>query len=197
MKYNYSIYIISLVLSCLITGCGSNSYKVESGNKESMTQRQQDLVSEGWYKPKSVPKGELSKEYGIKNKYGQQDNYFDIKVGNGCDVALKILEATTDKCIRYVYVPENTTVNIQMIPQGKYYLKLAYGKDWMEREKEDGTIIGKFTNNVSYDKSIDIFDFGKKNDSNVVNYTLSINVVNSELENNFNTISISEEEFME
>lgn len=197
MKYNYSIYTISLVLSCLITGCGSNSYKVESGDKESMTQRQQDLVSKGWYKPKSVSKGELSNEYGIKNKYGQQDNYFDIKVGNGCDVAIKILEATTDKCIRYVYVPENTTVNIQMIPQGKYYLKLAYGKDWMEREKEDGTIIGKFTNNVSYDKSIDIFDFGKKNDSNVVNYTLSINVVNSELENNFNTISISEEEFME
>lgn len=84
-----------------------------------------------------------------------------------------------------------------MIPQGKYYLKLAYGKDWMERGKEDGTIIGKFTNNVSYDKSIDIFDFGKKNDSNVVNYTLSINVVNSELGINFYTISISEEEFME
>lgn len=41
------------------------------------------------------------------------------------------MNKTTDECIRYVYVPENSTVNIQMIPQGEYYLKLAYGKDWM------------------------------------------------------------------
>lgn len=47
-----------ILLTCFTTRCGNNSNKVESGNKESMTQRQQELVSEGWYKPKSVPKGE-------------------------------------------------------------------------------------------------------------------------------------------
>ena len=84
-----------------------------------------------------------------------------------------------------------------MIPQGKYYLKLAYGKDWMEYDNGDGTISGKFTRNVSYDKSIDIFDFGKKNSSSIVSYVLQINVENSKLQNNFDTVAISEADFME
>ncbi len=44
-----------------------------------------------------------------------------------------------------------------MIPQGKYYLKLAYGKDWMEYDNGDGTLSAKFTSNVTYDRSTDIF----------------------------------------
>lgn len=83
-----------------------------------------------------------------------------------------------------------------MIPQGKYYLKLAYGKDWMENDNGDGTISAKFTKNVTYDKSVDIFDFGKKNSSNIVNYLLQINVVDSDLQSNFGTVEISESEFM-
>lgn len=138
----------------------------------------------------------MPKEYGVKSKFGQQDNYFDIEIGEGCDVAIKIMDVATDKCIRYVFVPENSSANIQMIPQGKYYLKLAYGKDWMECDNGDGTLNAKFTSNVTYDRSTDIFDFGKKNSSNVVNYLLQINVVDSELQNSFGTIEISESEFM-
>ena len=82
-----------------------------------------------------------------------------------------------------------------MIPQGQYYLKLAYGKDWMEYDNGDGTIDGKFTSNVSYDKSVDVFDFGKKNSSSVINYVLQINIKESLLQNNFQTVSISESEF--
>ena len=152
--------------------------------------------SEGWYIPKIKPSGELPKEYGVKSKFGQQDNYFDIEIGKGCDVAIKIMDVATDKCIRYVFVPENSSANIQMIPQGKYYLKLAYGKDWMEYDNGDGTLSAKFTSNVTYDRSTDIFDFGKKNSSNVVNYLLQINVVDSELQNSFGTVEISESEFM-
>ena len=59
----------------------------------------------------------------------------------------------------------------------------------------DGTIDGKFTSNVSYDKSVDVFDFGKKNSSSVINYVLQINIKESLLQNNFQTVSISESEF--
>lgn len=83
-------------------------------------------------------------------------------MGNGCYVAIKIMNKTTDECICYVYVPESSTVNIQMIPQGECYLKLAYGKGWMEYENVDGTVVGKFTDNISYEKSVDTFDFGAK-----------------------------------
>lgn len=187
--------VFTALFSCVI-GCSGNTGRDNATDVDSLSPQQEALVEEGWYVPKNVPAGELSTEYGVKNKYGQQDNYFDIQIGKGCDVAVKIMDVATDKCIRYVYVPENSTENIQMIPQGKYYLKLAYGKGWMEYDNGNGTLSGKFTKNVSYDRSIDVFDFGKKNSSNIVSYLLQINVVDSQLQNNFGTIEISEDDFM-
>ncbi len=67
----------------------------------------------------------------------------------------------------------------------------------MEFDNGDGTLSAKFTSNVTYDKSTDIFDFGKKNSSSIVNYLLQINVVDSELQNSFGTVEISEAEFMQ
>ena len=142
-----------------------------------------------------TPTEDLTEEYGIQPIYGIQDNYFDIAMGSGCNVAVKIMDLRTDKCIRYVYVAENSTTTVQEIPQGVYYLKLAYGYDWMEYEK-DNVKIGKFTRNVSYERSQDTFDFGVKNSRDEVNYRLEINVVDSKLENNFLATPINEEEFM-
>ncbi len=195
-RINNLITIFILALSNLVCGCSSGSRSDQVRQDSILSNIQSTLLEEGWYIPKTTPSGELPKEYGVRNKYGQQDNYFDIEIGKGCDVAIKIVDAATNKCIRYVFVPENSSANIQMIPQGKYYLKLAYGKDWMEYDNGDGTITGKFTSNVSYDRSVDIFDFGKKNSSNVVNYLLQINVVDSQLQNSFGTIEISEAEFL-
>lgn len=157
------------------------------------TPAQQKLLDAGW--TVETPDEDLTEEYGIKPVYGIQDNYFDIAIGSGCNVAVKIMDIRTDKCIRYVYVAENSTTTVQEIPQGVYYLKLAYGYDWMELETENGKI-GKFTRNVSYERSQDTFDFGVKNSRDEVNYRLEINVVDSKLENNFLATPINEEEFM-
>lgn len=192
LKTSIAFAIVALLS---LTGCNGSRIQENTSDSTKLSQSQEQLISEGWYIPKTVPEGELSGEYGVKSKFGQQDNYFDIEIGNGCDVAVKIIDASRDKCIRYVLVPENSSVSVQMIPQGRYYLKLAYGKDWMEYDNGDGTITGKFTKNVSYDKSVDVFDFGKKNSSDNVSYVLHINVVNSKLENNFETQEISEDDF--
>ncbi len=184
-----------IVLGIIETGCNHNQTSAPHQNTTKISEIQKKLINEGWYIPKSIPSGELSKEYGVHSKFGQQDNYFDIKVGFGCDVAIKIVNKANEQCIRYVFVPENTTANIQMIPQGQYYLKLAYGKDWMEYDKGNGIVEGKFTSNVSYDKSVDVFDFGKKNSSSIISYVLQINIKDSCLQNNFETVSISETEF--
>lgn len=192
------IFIAFAIITLLsLTGCNGRRFQENNSDSIELNSLQEQLIGEGWYLPKTVPEGELSKEYGVKSKFGQQDNYFDIEIGNGCDVAVKIVDASTDKCIRYVLVPENSSANVQMIPQGKYYLKLAYGKDWMEYDNGDGTIVGKFTKNVSYDRSVDVFDFGKKNSSNIVSYVLQINMINTELQNNFGTIEITEEDFLQ
>ena len=157
------------------------------------TKTQQLLLDAGW--TVETPDEDLTEDYGITPIYGIQDNYFDIAIGSGCNVAVKIMDLRTDKCIRYVYVAEYTTTTVQEIPQGFYYLKLAYGYDWMELETDKGKK-GKFTRNVSYERSQDTFDFGVKNSRDEVNYRLEINVVDSQLEYNFLATPIDEEEFM-
>lgn len=194
---NISKIIIAVTLLVWISGCSGNTEREKVSDSLVLSPLQKRMIEEGWYKPKNKPNGELPKEYGVKSKYGQQDNYFDINIGSGCDVAVKIIDASANQCIRYVFVSENSSENIQMIPQGKYYLKLAYGRDWMEYNNEDGELSAKFTSNVSYDKSTEYFDFGKKNSSSLVNYILNINIDKGEPSLNYKTISISEKEFFE
>lgn len=152
------------------------------------------MVRDGW-SLKSPIGGEFGSEYGVKPVYGIQDNYFDIRIGEGFNVAIKIVNVESEQCIRYVYVPEGETITVSQIPQGRYYLKLAYGKDWMEITDGD-YIRGKFTRSPFYEKSTSDYDFGKKNSQSFVNYTLELNVVDGDIENNFETIAITEEEFM-
>lgn len=181
--------IIPLLLSC------SNSGSNKLVDNTSLTEEQETLVSQGW--EMSAPEGgELDETMGVKPVYGLQDNYFDITVGQGFSVAMKIMSVAEHKCIRYVFIPEGQTVTVNEIPQGKYYLKLAYGKDWME--KKNGSItLGKFSRNAFYEKSTNMFDFGLKNSMSVVNYKLELNVVNGSAKNNFKTVYINENEFDE
>ena len=188
--------LVSIVLGVIGVGCNRNGTSTIKQYTTKISEVQEKLINDGWYIPESIPSGELSKKYGVKSIFGQQDNYFDIKIGSGCDVAIKIVNKANEQCIRYVFVHENTTANIQMIPQGQYYLKLAYGKDWMEYDNGKDIVEGKFTPNVSYDKSVDVFDFGKKNSSSIISYVLQINIEDNCLQNNFKTVSITEAEFM-
>lgn len=182
-------------ISIIVTSCANNSTSKNDKDSKTHTAYQENLISEGWHFPNSQYSGELPNKFGIKSIYGQYDNYFDIEMGKGCDVIVKIINSRTNECIRFVYVPENSTINIQMIPQGEYYLKLAYGKGWMEHKEENDMVRGKFTENVVFERSIDQFDFGAKNSSDIVNNILCINVKDTELLHNFNTFEISEEEF--
>ena len=185
------IFILLIGLTCL-SACYNNQ-KQSVSNKQSETSSQKQLEEEGWQL--DTPNGgDLSKEYGVTPIKGLQDNYFDITVGKGCSVAIKIMDTATNRCIRYVYVPEGQTVTINEIPQGKYYLKLAYGNDWMVKTEGNHTL-GKFTKNAFYEKSTNIFDFGMKNSTQIVNYKLEINVIDGSAKNNFQTIAINETEF--
>lgn len=188
-----SVRLTLLTLWCLfLASC--NNRKAEQEITVTPTPIQQKMLDEGW--TIEEPDEDLSEDYGIKPVFGLQDNYFDITIGNGCNVAVKIMDSHTEECIRYICVSENTTTTVHEIPQGTYYLKLAYGYDWMVLDTGKGKR-GKFTRKVSYERSQDVFDFGSKNSKEEVNYSLEINVIDSKLENNFPTRPISEEEFME
>lgn len=191
MKKQYKAYLFSLIV--LLYSCIGNETSIQTQAKE-YTQEQKVLMQNGWH-PNTPEGGELSSKYGVNPVYGIQDNYFDIRIGDGFSVAIKIVDAVSDTSIRYVYVPEGETATVSQIPQGRYYLKLAYGKDWMEISAGD-TIRGKFTRSPFYEKSASSYDFGKKNSQNFVNYSLELNIIDGDIKNNFETIPISEEEFM-
>lgn len=182
-----------LFFSTLIAVSCNNTTGVKQQIHEN-SEYQEQLMRDGWTY-EELSDSELGEEYGVKPIYGIQDNYFDITMGRGYSVAVKIVDAQTNKCIRYAVVPENSTTTVTQIPQGRYYLKLAYGKDWMELQT-DSMIIGKFTRNAFYERSRQVYDFGKKNSLQEINYDLRINVREAAGMNNFETAPISEEEFL-
>lgn len=188
-----SIFALFFVI-LLCSGC-TNSKKGRDKTIPELSEMQMKYIDEGWLlKSNSSMDGELPSSYGIKPKYSLQDNYFDINMGEGGNIVVKIIDLSNDRCIRYCYVSENSSITINQIPQGQYYLMIAYGYDWMEKE-ENGFTHGKFTRNCYYEKSVDVFDFGKKNSQHTINYILNINIHNGSIQNNFKTIRIDETEF--
>ncbi len=189
-KIPFLVIISFLLLSCI------NQSNTNTTANSAITANQQKLLDEGWNSIKGPKSRDISSEYGITPIYGIQDNYFDVKLGVGSDLVLKIIDLSKNKCIRYIYVQENSEYTISQIPQGKYKLLIAYGKNWMTMQN-NGENFGKFTDNVHYEQSIDIFDFGKKNSNEMVNYVLTINVNYQENihATNFNTVTIGEEDF--
>lgn len=136
------------------------------------------------------------------------DNYLEISVGDNTDVVVKLVSRKTDKCIRYVYVKGNDTYRITNIPQGLYYLKIGYGKNWRQKEI-DGKIVGKFLSNAQYEIGTETLDYnisygsteytneGSYQNYSIPSYSVSLNVVQFSTLNSFETDTISESEFNE
>jgi hypothetical protein len=103
----------------------------------------------------------------------------------------------TNKCIRYVFINSNSSFYIRNIPEGIYYLKIAYGKNWMSKI-EDGKCVGKFTSNPSYEEGKDEMDFTIRetyDGLSIPSFELSLDVVASNSLNKFSSQNISENEF--
>ena len=102
MKFNSIIALLLVTINITsFTSCSNvtNTAQSQGSQTTKLSQYQNSLVDEGWYFPKIKPTGELPIEYGVKSKYGQQDNYFDIEIGEGCDVAIKIMDETDSSII--------------------------------------------------------------------------------------------------
>lgn len=129
------------------------------------------------------------------------DNYLRINVGSNTDVVVKLVKKGYggDKCIRLAYVRASESYDIKFIPEGVYYLKLAYGKDWRQKVVS-GKCIGKFLKSALYEKGDDILDYNKEHTSTghyLPSYELSLEVVEAQFFNEFESDEITEEEFNE
>ncbi|NCC98491.1 MAG: hypothetical protein EOL95_02145 [Bacteroidia bacterium] len=88
------------------------------------------------------------------------NNFLKIKVGANTDVIVRLMRISEPKdvCIRSVYVRSNESYEMRQIPEDVYYIKIAYGKDY--REKNDSTgCFGKFFTNEKFEKGKDLLDF--------------------------------------
>jgi hypothetical protein len=93
------------------------------------------------------------------------------------DAAVKIIDNETGKCIRFVFIKDGTTYVARNIPEGRYYLKIAYGHDWFVRDG-DPSCLGHFTDRPSFKRDDDLYNFNKQVDFNgnvsIPYYTLKL-----------------------
>ena len=164
---------------------------------------------EGWDKV-DLTNGSSPDCYNYEPEYDYSlDNKLEVTVGANTDVVLKLINAKTKKCIRYVYIRSNSIFTLRNIPEGKYYTKIAYGFDWRQKI-ENGKCIGRFARNSLYKRGERNMDFNKidrgitrKGESEFTNYDipsfkLSLNVIQTDFDSDsFSTNSINENEFNE
>lgn len=184
--------ITVLLAVAVLASCHTRTNTEETSEPTAV---QQQMIEEGW-RLGNPSEGDLPKEYGVTARLGIVDNYFDIELGGDVDMAIKIVNIETRETVRYMFVPHNSRTTINEIPAGKYYLKFAYGNDWMSRSDGYHTE-GKFTRNVVYEKSNDYFDFGNSGSLESISYSLKIKVERDQRYEDFSTSTITEEEFNE
>lgn len=167
----------------------NNSIKTAEEEKEK-------LLLNGW-EEKSIQNGQMPECYNFKPKRGNINNYLEIHVGGGTDVSIKVMDNKTSQCVRYVFINSGTTYFIRNIPEGEYYLKIAYGKNWISKT-ENGMCIGKFTMNQIYEKGQELLNYNlqhTENGYNIPSFRLQLDVISSGTSNSFNSQQISEDEF--
>ena len=129
------------------------------------------------------------------------DNYLKVNVGSHTDVVVKLMRKSQndeDICIRIVFIRSNQSFNIKNIPEGNYYLKIAYGKNWRQKIV-DNQCFGKFMNNAHYEIGKQKLNYNlihKDNSISVPSFELLLDVIQTKTKkSNFNTSNISEEIF--
>ena len=164
--------------------------------EEIFEQQKDSLALYGW-KEETINNGPLPVCYNFTPQKSKINNYLEIVVGGGTDVAIKLMNKETEKCVRYVFINGGTTYKIKNIPEGQYYLKIAYGKNWLSKV-EDSQCVGKFIRNPIYEKGDEILDYKLKYDNggySIPSFRLSLDVVSTGVSSSFNSEKISEGDF--
>ena len=164
--------------------------------EQEIEKERERLLLEGWVET-DIKNGQLPSCYNFVPKKSDIDNYLEVQVGGGTDVAIKLMDMKTDRCIRYVFINSGTTFSIRNIPEGVFYLKIAYGKDWYSRV-ENGKCVGKFLLSPMYEKGEDTFDFTLEYTADtysIPSFQLRLDVIASNIESTFNSQNISESDF--
>lgn len=154
----------------------------------------------GWNK-KHYESGETPECENVDPRYDYKlDNYLKVNVGSNTDVVIKLMKKQYDGdiCIRIVFIRSNETYYLKNIPEGNYYLKIAYGKDWRQKIV-DQHCYGKFMKDANYEIGDERLDFNvihKSDRDQVPSFELSLDVIVTRgTKPTFKSNDISEAEF--
>ena len=142
-------------------------------------------------------------EYELSEFKNKPANYLRIiNEDRNTDVVVKLIRmsdffASDELIFRTILVESSSETHIRNIPEGEYYLKISYGKDWRETIV-DGKFYGKFTKNALYEKGQDILNFNTVKTSkgiNVPSYNLTLGLSPIQNKSNIEAVNISESDF--
>jgi hypothetical protein len=122
-----------------------------------------------------------------------------IKMMYSNDVVVKLMKMSSggQECIRIAYVRGGESFVMKNIPVGKYYLKLAYGKDFRQYSL-GGNCMVKFTKDAEYEKGSDILDFKHTIKGQYISYSsyeILLGTSKSSSDRQLNTNEIDEKSF--
>jgi hypothetical protein len=127
------------------------------------------------------------------------ENFLRILIGRNTNVIVKIHNTVNDECIRCVYINAGESFDIKNIPEGIYYLKIAFGNFWMQKNLEGQKCDGKFQQEVYYKKGNKQLDFNTiKTETGTVkipNFELKLEIYKFNKKNEYKSSQITEEEF--
>ena len=145
-----------------------------------------------------IKTGDVPGCYSFFPKYNFKiDNFLRINVGKNTDIVVKMLDYATDECIRYVYISSDDTYEISNIPEGIYYLKIAFGNDWSKLDVGP-FCYAKFLEDPLYSQGEDLLDFNLIKTEfgyEFRNYELRLEVLSSNRKNEYDSHEIDEEDF--
>ncbi len=142
--------------------------------------------------PRVVKTGENLKCGFVAKTDSSFDNFIRIKVSSRTEVLIKLVDIKTDSSVRMAFINSSDTYDIKHIPEGKYYIKVAMGKEWAF--KDSSRCAGEFKQIPLYKKINQKFSFKKKS-SGVDNYILELDEISTGNKNAMKDSFITEKEF--
>lgn len=185
----------------VILSISDNWHEIKFGKKEGYILGPSLNQDEFWSKratSNNAPTKETCDDFTPLHNY-DLNNYFQINAGSDRDIVVKLMKQSKsdDICIRSTYIDANTETKIRNIPEGIYYVKVAYGNNWKIRNI-NSVCYGKFETNAIYEKGADLFDFKVvKTESGyqVPSYQLTLEIITDNPDGKVVENQISEEEF--
>jgi len=115
---------------------------------------------EGWEPHPQITGGTSECENIVPQFDYNMDNYLKVIVQGTSDAVVKLIKTNgnVEQCIRIVYVKAGDTYEIKHIPEGLYYVKIAYGNDYRKKIVDNQCVV-KFLSNAIYKKDSKLLDY--------------------------------------